>query len=265
MSELIAEKRVRALNKNRKRRNWRRLVSVLGCIVVFCTVYALVLPAVTKSDTAYCGLEEHSHVDACYERQLTCALDESEDVVNEGHSHSDACYERTVVCNKEEHEHEKSCFSDKSADVETAEDWEATLPDADKLKGVWAEDVLTVAESQLGYTESAKNYVVDEATGLNRGYTRYGEWYGDPYGDWCAMFASFCLNYAGVPTEKMPQDANCQNWIKTLSGEEFDMYYPAGRYAQGNEEPFEPLPGDLVFSISRQRDSQVPSLFRRKS
>ena len=32
-----------------KRRRWRRAVSVLACAVVFCTTYALILPAITLS------------------------------------------------------------------------------------------------------------------------------------------------------------------------------------------------------------------------
>jgi hypothetical protein len=31
-----------------------------------------------------------------------------------------------------------------------------------------------------------------------KGITRYGQWYGDAYGDWCAMFVSFCMNNAGI-------------------------------------------------------------------
>lgn len=289
MAERLIEKRAGALAKNRRRRLWTRIVSALGCVVVFCTVYALILPAITASAETFCGKEEHAHSDACYERQLTCGMNESEDsvayghahssscyqeeqvllctleesedeldetgavvveghthgddcyavetslicgeiesedVVTEGHAHSDACYGRALACGKKEHKHKEACFSDKTADVETAAVWEATLPAAEKLEGVWAEDVLAVAESQLGYTESTKNYVVDEDAGYNRGYTRYGEWYGNPYGDWCAMFVSFCLHYAGVEKEYMPRDAGCQNWINTLGKDEWGLWRP---------------------------------------
>lgn len=307
MVEETIEKRASVLTKNKRRRIWQHIVGALGCVVVFCTVYALVLPAITASAETFCDKEEHEHSEACYSSQLICAreeskgsvvqghvhgdscyqeesvlacaleesedeideegnvvieghahgegcyavektlicgLEESEDVVTEGHTHGDACYERSLTCGKNEHKHEDECFVDKNADVETAEDWEATLPA--ELSGVWADDVLAVADSQLGYAESTKNYLPDDGIGYDRGYTRYGEWYGDPYGDWCAMFASFCLHYADVPAEVMPRDASCQNWIKTLSSEEFDMYYPAGEGAEGDE-PYEPVPGDLVF------------------
>lgn len=31
----------------RRRQAWKKVVSVLACIVVFCTTYALILPAIT--------------------------------------------------------------------------------------------------------------------------------------------------------------------------------------------------------------------------
>lgn len=315
--------------KRNNRKTWKTIVSVLASIVVFCTTYALILPAITMEAKTYCGKVEHEHGDECYETKLICSLSDKtvsvehkhtdecyeekahlicEQKESEGHTHSDACkkietlldcgqeeseehthseecykenvsyvcgqeeseghthsencyktekelvcekkteevteehvhtedcYEKTFVCEKTEHKHDKSCYSDKDADVETASDWEKDLPE--ELTGVWADDVLAVADSQLGYTESTKNYVIDE-DGKIRGYSRYGDWYGDSYGHWCAMFVSFCLNYAEVDEAIMPYDASCQNWIETLSEEEYDLYREAGEY--------EPVPGDLIF------------------
>ena len=45
----------------RKRKAWRKVVSGLGTVVVFCTVYALILPAVTWARQPDCGQEEHVH------------------------------------------------------------------------------------------------------------------------------------------------------------------------------------------------------------
>ena len=68
--------------------------------------------------------------------------------------------------------------SDPTADVETAEDWEKTIPYS-KLNGNKAHDLITVALSQMGYHESTKNYVLNER-GKHKGYSRYGQWYGIP-------------------------------------------------------------------------------------
>lgn len=198
-----------------------------------------------------CGLEEtepHTHSEDCWgtERVLACGLEEAE-----SHVHTEACYEteQTMICELEEHDHTEECYapvedepeSDPTADVETQADWEATLRDI-TLTGEWPQDVLAVAESQLGYQESSRNFAINE-DGKLKGYTRYGAWYGDPYGDWCAMFASFCLHYAEV--EDFPLEANCQRWIEALRGEKYDLYREA--HPEEPEEPYLPNPGDLIF------------------
>ena len=132
-------------------------------------------------------------------------------------------------------EEDDSEKSDDTADVETASDWEKTIPDLSDCE-TWAEKLLAVAGSQLGYHESILNFRVDN-DGEHKGYTRYGEWYGNPYGDWCAMFVSFCLKYAGIDEEAIPQNANCSDWVKNLK--EMEIYEDADLYV--------PEAGDIVF------------------
>ena len=52
--------------KRKKKNNWKKVLRVLSCIVVFCTVYALIIPAITQERNTYCGKEEHIHEEACY-------------------------------------------------------------------------------------------------------------------------------------------------------------------------------------------------------
>lgn len=163
-----------------------KFICVLACAVVFCTVSALVIPAVTQNGVAYCDLKEHHHSEACYEKKLICGQEESSD-----HVHTDKCHDSILLCEKKEHTHELSCYSDPDADIETAENWESTFSKVE-LSGDYRKDVLAIAQSQLGYQESEKNYKVDE-NGDAKGYTRYGAWYGDEYGDWSGMFVSFAL------------------------------------------------------------------------
>ncbi|MCD8085075.1 MAG: LPXTG cell wall anchor domain-containing protein, partial [Clostridiales bacterium] len=173
----------------------------------------------------------HTHTEDCYETEevLVCALEESE-----GHTHTEDCYETVLTCTLEEHTHTVACMSDETADVETADDWEATLPE---LTGVWAEDVAAVAESQLGYTESTANFTLDEDGETRRGYTRYGAWAGNEYGGWDAMFASFCLYYGGVSTEDFPESTGAYAWAVKLN--ECGLYAEAADCA--------PASGDLAF------------------
>ena len=94
------------------------------------------------------------------------------------------------------HIHDKRCYSNIGADVETLADWKALYGNMAKGPTI-QENLLLLAQSQLGYQESTLNFQVD-GNGIRRGITRYGQWYGNPYGDWSAMFVSFCLEYAGA-------------------------------------------------------------------
>ncbi len=181
-----------------------------------------------------CGKEEHEHSDDCYttEKELVCGKKESEPV--EAHHHTDACYKKELVCGLKEHTHTAACYSNESADVEDKSDWEATIPE---LSGNWAEDIVAVAQSQLGYEESTANFKLADDGETRQGYTRYGEWYGNKYGDWSAMFASFCLNYAGIPAKTVPVNSGCTAWITELK--EQKLYKTADDY--------KPAAGDLVF------------------
>lgn len=129
------------------------------------------------------------------------------------HIHTDECYEYVYICGFEEHIHSVLCYPDLTADVEDASVWVATLP---ALIGEYDRDIAAVAASQIGYVESERNYKLAQDGITHKGYTRYGAWYGNEYGDWSAMFASFCLNYSGIPEEIAPcnsgADTMYQKW-----------------------------------------------------
>lgn len=104
-------------HKLKNERFRRRLVSILSCIVVFCTTYALILPAVTleRDDIVYyCGKEEHQHTDECYESpkdRPLCGLKEGEMV--DGHVHDESCYKTEMVLDcLEDHEHTDECYKE---------------------------------------------------------------------------------------------------------------------------------------------------------
>ena len=99
--------------RHRKNRIWKKLVTMLGCLVVFCTIYALILPAITMERDTLCGMREHVHTESCYTRQrgaLVCTLAESE-----GHTHTDACKgtKQVLSCKTPEtdgHTHGEGCY-----------------------------------------------------------------------------------------------------------------------------------------------------------
>lgn len=184
-----------------------------------------------------CDLFEHTHDDSCYTTtyELVCGLEEGElveevnpdydpvalfeepvaakpvvvDPVIETpvHHHTDACYEEVLVCGLPEHHHTVNCLSDPMDDTQDEDEWLDKTGTA--LTGMWNEDLLTVAQGQLGYEQSEKNFKLDTDDGETlRYYTRYGQWYGNPYGEWDVMFLSYCLNYANIPQSAIPQRAS---------------------------------------------------------
>ena len=133
------------------------------------------------------------------------------------HFHTEECYQITYLCNLEEHIHVLSCYSDATADIESPVIWEATLPE---LTGQWAEDLVLVAQSQIGCGESERNYIVADDGYTRHGITRYGQWYGNPHGDWSAMFAMFCLDYAEIPEKSVPWSPGVYNMMRLAKNEE---------------------------------------------
>lgn len=80
------------------------MILCLSCVVVFCTVYALILPAITLERKTVCGQEEHSHTEECYS--------------------SDG----QLACGKTEHTHTESCYADdKTSEDQSGEDSQQTL------------------------------------------------------------------------------------------------------------------------------------------
>lgn len=87
---------------------WEKLLAALACVVVFCTTYALILPAITLDQSTTCGLEEHTHTaEVCYAKELICT-DESA-----GHTHTDPCYVSVLTCTQQVHEHTDDCYEQK--------------------------------------------------------------------------------------------------------------------------------------------------------
>ena len=57
-------------NTGQRKRRRKRIVTCLAAVVVFCTSYALILPAITMEKQP-CDVPEHVHTDACYAQVTT--------------------------------------------------------------------------------------------------------------------------------------------------------------------------------------------------
>ncbi|MGI6336804.1 MAG: Cna B-type domain-containing protein [Eubacteriales bacterium] len=345
MQSVLLPQAERYIKRQKHHKLWKKIVGALACVVLLCTTYMLILPAITMERTSYCSTEAHQHSEACYEKRLICGFGETAGGVltanpehvhtnacyevqqvliceqtempghvhdescvqtkqvlictedhehtddcyqtmevyicnlNEGegahvhgpecfemqsvltcgfteteevpatalelqtplsgfHVHTDTCYEKILICKKSEHEHTLACFSNPESDVESRELWERTVAGV-QLTGVWADDIVAIAQSQLGYVESTENYIVMDDGITIKGYTRYGAWWGDPYGDWAATFVSFCLNYANIPGTAFPYEAFCDRWVNILSKPDINLYRSRYEYI--------PSKGDIIF------------------
>jgi len=182
-----------------------------------------------------------------------------------GHTHTDACNETQLACGMEEHIHGDSCYIDTTADVEDPSAWDAQYRDIE-WKDAWGEDLVTAAQSQIGYKESTNNYTVAE-DGSHKGYTRYGQFAvnagmaeADIYADWDAMFVNFCMYYAGLTSiepKVFPEDlkaADTTTWC-----EEFGKIREENGDYLAAPEDHTPVPGDLVFSVreNEEREGQM--------
>lgn len=102
-------------NRHRRDRIWKKLVSVLCCVVVFCTTYALILPAITMERETICGIQEHQHSESCYTKQVVKQLVCSAEDIGL-HTHGSGCsdgscgYADFVI-----HEHDASCYDGSGA------------------------------------------------------------------------------------------------------------------------------------------------------
>ena len=152
------------------------------------------------------------------------------------HTHSEACYEDgKLICGRKEHTHTLACYADPTADVETEADWKKTFASV-TLTGDWTKDLVAIARTQLGYTESKRNYIVTK-DGKKKGYTRYGDWAGSGntlYADWCAGFVAFCMHYANID---LPTSFSCVRFRDNLAAK--GLFRETGEYR--------PKAGDIVF------------------
>lgn len=164
-----AEKYTKA---HQRKKRWYRVVTGLACVVVFCTVYALILPAITMEKGA-CEIPEHTHSEACY-TQVTSATRTEPVCTIESlnlHQHDDTCYdsEGNLTCGYADfvvHQHDSACYDENGnlwcplPEIETHEHTEScyAVPetDAPEVLHTHTDDCYTVERGELICTESTK-------------------------------------------------------------------------------------------------------------
>lgn len=231
----------------------KKMISVffmLALIVAVGVTWRLKLIGVSMTNEVYCGKEEHIHTADCY-RIVEASRVTDDDVIVATSTQTDAIsddgaggdevipegYVKILVCGKEEHIHTMACMSDETADLETEEYWRDLINVLNLRGESYSEDLLAIADSQIGYSESIRNFEVLDNENSKNGITRYGQWYGNPYGNWNAMFVAFCLNYAGVSSNIIPYNSGVEAWMVDLTKK--DLYQ--------NSSVYTPTAGDIAF------------------
>ena len=115
---MVSEYIKKLLKDKARLKKWKMITLALSCVVVFCVVYALTLPAITLEGKTICGMEEHTHTQECYQ-------------------------DDKLICDKEEHQHTEDCYEKEEQEQEPVEE-ENTQPDTTEP----SEEVQAATESE---------------------------------------------------------------------------------------------------------------------
>ena len=118
---MVSEYIKKLLKDKARLKKWKRITLALSCVVVFCVVYALTLPAITLEGKTICGMEEHTHTEECFQDdELVCGKEE--------HQHTEDCYEKEEEQPVEE-ENTQQDITESSEEVETVAESEESKQD----------------------------------------------------------------------------------------------------------------------------------------
>lgn len=124
MKRSLRQRAQQYISQRKKRKELASVVAALAVVVALGTTWMLSLPGITMERDALCGMAEHQHVEACYERTLLCTEEEREPASTEvrtnacsftPHEHTSACYNKqgVLACGKSEryfHTHTSKCY-----------------------------------------------------------------------------------------------------------------------------------------------------------
>lgn len=154
MKENLLQEAGRLGRSNKKKARWKKIMAVLACGVVFCTTYALILPAITmeQNKKPVCTEEQvsgHVHTSECQneEKELICGY--ADYVI---HTHDENCKDENshIICGLKEvkeHRHTESCYESKAVQ----------MPDGEQEQEVQTEKVLVCKEPEEIYHEHASS------------------------------------------------------------------------------------------------------------
>lgn len=190
---------IKKLLKDKVRlKKWKRITLALSCVVVFCVVYALTLPAITLEGKTICGMEEHTHTEECYQdHELVCGKEE--------HQHTEDCYEKEEEQPVEE-ENTQEDTTEPSEEVQAATESEDNKQDESNEEEQQQESTQVTSEgfdltSDASKISSVDWYYIKDGTPTNIDVTGNTEIPGD-------AILKLSVHYQGIQIEHLKANYN---------------------------------------------------------
>lgn len=193
---MVSEYIKKLLNDKARLKKWKRITLALSCVVVFCVVYALTLPAITLEGKTICGMEEHTHTEECYQDdELVCDKEE--------HQHTEDCYEKEEEQPVEE---ENEVLNEPEETVQ--QDTQITSQEEEKV----SEDEPKMVEDQTTTEQTDYQLKDSDITSIEVNYKdASGHWQQVDNGEVNPSNTEIYLkvNFAEIKTEDLLNQHNC--------------------------------------------------------
>lgn len=191
---------IKKLLKDKARlKKWKRITLALSCVVVFCVVYALTLPAITLEGKTICGMEEHTHTEECYQDdKLICDKEE--------HQHTEDCYEKEEQEEEQPVEEENEVLNEPEETVQP--DTQITSQEEEKV----SEDEPKMVEDQTTTEQTDYQLKDSDITSIEVEYKdASGQWQKVDNGEVNPSNTEIYLkvNFAEIKTEDLLNQHNC--------------------------------------------------------
>ena len=188
---------IKKLLKDKARlKKWKRITLALSCVVVFCVVYALTLPAITLEGKTICGMEEHTHTEECYQDdELVCGKEE--------HQHTEDCYEKE---DEQPVEEENEVLNEPEETVQ--QDTQITSQEEEKV----SEDEPKMVEDQTTTEQTDYQLKDSDITSIEVNYKdANGNWKKVEEGEVAPNYTDIYLkvNFDNIKTEDLLKQHNC--------------------------------------------------------
>lgn len=196
---MVSEYIKKLLKDKARLKKWKRITLALSCVVVFCVVYALTLPAITLEGKTICGIEEHTHTEECYQDdKLICDKEE--------HQHTEDCYEKEEQVEEQPVEEENEVLNEPEETVQP--DTQITSQEEEKV----SEDEPKMVEDQTTTEQTDYQLKDSDITSIEVEYK-------DASGQWQKVDNSevnpsnteiyLKVNFEQIKTEDLLNQHNC--------------------------------------------------------